>query len=146
MSLAILYSDGPEDTMEKTISSHRLFLAQCSRHQVTADYLMNISHNFNEYKKFEYAIEVLEGCMDMMETWKEEGQAEIYFIAAYVGCGEFLKAKTANEKRGRSNHWGPRLQSGRIDEGMCNYKSAIAHFRKAADGLQSKDTMITMIA
>jgi len=118
-NLAVLYSEGP-DTLGKANSSHRLVLANCSRQQVTADYLINLSSNFNRFEKFEYTIEVLEGSMDIMETLEDEDQAEANFIAAYIGCGEFLKAKTANEKR-RSNHWTTRLQLGRIDEGMCNY-------------------------
>ena len=136
-NLAVLYSKHP-DTMEKAISSHRWwFLANCCRQQVTADYLINLSNNFNKYKKFEYTIEVLEGSMDIMETLKDEDQAVIHLIAAYIGCGEFLKAKTANKER-RSNHWTTRLQSGRIEKGMCNYEAAIAHFRKAVDGLQKQ--------
>jgi hypothetical protein len=31
------------------------------------------------------------------------------------------------------------MQSGRIEDGRCNYEVAIAHFRKGADELQKQD-------
>jgi len=98
MYLASLYSKGRD--MEKAISSHRGFLENCFRHEVTAKYVICLSGNFNQFKKFEYAIEVLEGSMDMIKTVEESDQAKIifYLIDAYIGCGEFLKAKIVDEK------------------------------------------------
>jgi hypothetical protein len=43
--------------------------------------------------RFEYTMEVLEGSMDMMKTLEDEVLAETNLIFAYVGSGEFLKAK-----------------------------------------------------
>jgi len=46
--------------------------------------------------------------MDMMETFENKAHAEIELIGAYMGFGEFLKAKAADKKRRRStdmNHW-----------------------------------------
>ena len=37
--------------------------------------------------------------MDMMETLADEVRAETNLIHAYIGCGEFLKAKADSEKR-----------------------------------------------
>ena len=132
MCLVVLYSDGRD--MEKAISSHRSFLENCNRHEVTASYVIDISRNFNHFEKFEYTIEVLEGSMDLMETFDEKIQAEISLIYSYIGCGEFLKAKAAHKKHPRSadiiDQWVPGFQSARIEEGMCNYQAAIALFRK----------------
>jgi len=139
-NLAGVYSEDP-DTLEKAISSHRLVLANCSRHDMeveSAYSIIYLSSNFNRFEKFEYAIEVLEGSMDMMETLEEEDQAECNLIAAYIGCGEFLKAKDADKKR-RSTYFVAGMHSGMIEEGLCNYKAAIAHFRKVVAGLQKQD-------
>jgi len=139
-SLALLYSDGRD--MEKAISSHRWFLVNCSSlvKEATADYVIKLSDDFNRFGKFEYTIEVLEGSMDMVETFDEAGQAESNLIHAYIGCGEFLKAKAANEKRRSTdkNHCLAMSQSGRIELGLCNDEAAIAHFRKAVAGLQKQ--------
>jgi hypothetical protein len=70
MNLVGLYSEGRD--MDKAISSHRWLLEKCNRHEVTANHVINISHNFNQFKRFEYTIEVLEGSMDMMETVEDE--------------------------------------------------------------------------
>jgi len=136
--LVSLYAGGRD--MEKAISSHRWFL-DCNRHKVKAMYVNRLSRKFNGFGKFEYAIEVLEGSMGMMETVEDEDQAETNLILAYIGCGEFLKAKAAHEKR-RTTHIMDgitRLQSGMIEEGLCNYAAAIAHFRKVAAGLQMQE-------
>jgi tetratricopeptide (TPR) repeat protein len=139
MNLALLYSDGRD--MEKAISSHRWFLANCSRHGVTASYVNTISGDFNRFEKFEYAIEVLEGSMEIMETLEEKVKAETKLIDAYIGCGKFLKAKSANEKhRSTDIHdWLAGRQSGRIEEGRCNYKAAITHFREVVTELQKEE-------
>jgi len=52
--------------------------------------------------------------MDLMETLEDEIQAEIFLIYAYVGCGEFLKAKAAHEKRRSVDiyHWTTSLMGG----------------------------------
>jgi len=136
MDLALVYPMGRD--MEKAISSHRWVLANCNRDQVTAMYVIRLSSNFNLLKKFEYAIEVLEGSMDLMETVEEEVQAETKLIIAYIGCGEFLKGKAAHEKR-RSNDWTTWLQLWRIETGLYNYEASIAHFRKVAAGLQKQE-------
>jgi len=122
MRLASAYSDGRD--MEKAISTHRWSLANCNRLEVSANYCIRLSHNFNRFKKFEYTIEVLEGSMDIMEQFDEEDQAEsiMYLINAFIGCGEFLKAKAADKKRRSTdiqNFVAVGLQSGRIEEGMC---------------------------
>jgi len=70
--------------------------------------------------------------MDMMQTFKEEVQAETKLISAYIGYGEFLKGKAADEIR-RSNFWTTWLQSGRIEE------AAIAHFREEVARLQKQE-------
>jgi len=56
---------------------------------------------------FEHTIEVLEGSRNMMETFEEDVEAEKNLIGACIGCGEFLKAKAADEKRRSTdiNHW-----------------------------------------
>ena len=129
--------------MEKAISSHRWYIANNNRHEVPAIHLIHLSHNFNGFKNIEDAIEVLEGNMDMMtKTFKEdEVQADRELIGAYIESGEFLKAKSANEKR-RSidkDQWVVRLQSGSIEGGLCNYKAAIAHFREVIAELRKKE-------
>ena len=137
-NLPQLYSEGRD--MEKAISSHRWLLENCNSncHEYPANYVIHLSGNFIRFEKFEYAIEVLEGSMDMIERFEEEFQAAslIYLVDAYIGCGEFLKAKAADEKRRSSPthvyNWEAGLQLGRIEEGMCNYEAAIAHFRKVA--------------
>ena len=143
MNLPWLYSDGRD--MEKAISSHRWFLENCNRDEaVMTVYLNRLSHNFNRFKKFEYTIELLEGSMDMLETLEEEGKMEPFLnlIEAYMNIGEFLKAKAADEKRRSStnmNNWVAEMQSGQIEEGMCNYEAAIPHFRKVAAVLQMQE-------
>jgi len=57
--------------MEKAISSHRWLLENIRRHEVTANYVINLSRNFNRYDRLEYTIKVLEGSM---ETLDEEDQ------------------------------------------------------------------------
>ena len=107
--------------------------------------MIHLSRNFNRFIKVEYAIEVLEGTMDTTtKTFKEEIQAERELIRTYIGCGEFLKAKVADEKRRSTDvdHWVAVLQSGRIEEGLCNHKAAIAHFREVVAELQIKNMMI----
>ena len=139
MSLAHLFSEGRD--MEKSISSHRWLIANCNRDQVTANYMIQLSHNFSRFEKYEYMIEVLEGSMHMMKTFDEDFQAEMYLIEAYIGRGEFLKAKAANKIR-RSidvKHWAARLQSGRIEDGLCNFKAAIIHYRKVAAELEKQE-------
>jgi len=93
------------------------------------------------FEKFEYAIEVLEGSMGMMETVKEDVEAGTNLIGAYIGCGELLKAKAADEKRRSTdiNHWVAGPQSVRIEEGLCNYKAAINNFRKVVTELQKQE-------
>ena len=139
MNLAGLYSEGRD--MEKAISLHRWLLENGNRHEVVANYVANISDQFNRFDKFEYTIEVLEGSMDMMETVELEMLAEIYLIRAYIGCGEFLKAKAAHKKRRSTDkyHWVAGIQLGKIEEGLCNYEAAIAHFRKAVAELQKQE-------
>jgi hypothetical protein len=66
-SKAFLYSEGRSD-MEKTISSHRWLVQNCNRHEVPANYVIHLSHNFNRFDKFEYTIEVLEESMHMLDT------------------------------------------------------------------------------
>ena len=159
MDLASLYSDGRD--MEKAISSHRWFLANCNEcNQVIANHLINLGHNFNRFERFEYTIEVLEGFMDTMKTSEEEeifmhteeifGEemyAEEELIHAYIGCGEFLKAKAADKDR-RSRDIRDCLnvawQSARIEEGLCDYEAAIGRFREAAAGLQKENYVVSL--
>ena len=146
MQLAGLYSQDRD--MEKAISSHRWFLANGNRHQVKANYLINLSNNFNRFKKFEYAIEVLLG-MDVIGTSEEKVEAETNLIFAYIECGEFLKAEAANKKRRRStdkNDWvESRLQSGRIEKGLCKYKVAIPYLREVVAKLQKQENDDTRV-
>ena len=70
--------------------------------------------------------------MDSIRTLREKAKAETCLIQAYIGFGEFLKAKAANEKR-RSTDIKERkvgMQSARIEEGLCNYGPAIALIEK----------------
>ena len=124
--------------MEKTISSYRWLLANCSRSEVTAQYVIQLSNHFNRCEKFEYAMEVLEGSLHMVKTFEEEYQAEILLITAYIGCGEFLKAKAAYEKRRSSNRRVLNfvLQSGRIEEGLRNYETAIDRYREDVNAVK----------
>ena len=142
INLAGLYSEGRD--AEKAISTYRWFLANGNRDEVPASDFIRLSHNFNRCDKFEYTIEVLEGSMDMMETLEEKVQADsiMYLIHAYIGCGEFLKAKAADKKRRSRNihDWtAVGLQSARIEEGLCNYKAAITHSREAVVDLQKQE-------
>jgi tetratricopeptide (TPR) repeat protein len=139
MNLATLYSDGRG--MEKAISSHRLSLANCNHDVVTADYLIHLSNNFNRFDRFEYTIEVLEGFMDMMETVEEKNVLTECLICAYIGCGDFLNANAAHKKcRSRDIHDRTAgIQSGAIEEGLCNYKAAIVYFRKGVAELQEEE-------
>lgn len=89
--------------------------------------------------------------MDMMKTFEDKYKAETnLLIAAYIGCGEFLKAKADDEKRRCStdmNDWTAEkqlamqsvMQSVRIEEGLCNYEAAINHDRKWAAELQKQE-------
>ena len=130
MWLALLYSDGRD--VEKAIPSHRWLLEDCNRHEVSGPFLISLGKKFNQFGKYEYAIEVLEGSMHMMKTFEEEVQAETNLISTYIGCCEFRKAKAANEERRSTNinHWAAGLQSGRVEEGLCNHGAAIAQFRE----------------
>ena len=128
--------------MDKAISSHRWFLANGNHDKVSANYVNCLGDNFNRFDKFEYTIEVLEGCMDAMKTLEEEAQAETILILAYIECGEFLKARAANKKRRPSTDihdcfatW----QSGRIEAGLCNYQAAIPYFREVVAELQKEE-------
>ena len=73
-NLAILYSKGRD--MEKAITSHRWLLENCNRREDAANYLIQLSRNFNRFKKYKYTIEVLEGSIDMTKTVEDEAQAE----------------------------------------------------------------------
>ena len=57
--------------------------------------------------------------MDSIRTLREKAKAKTCLIQAYIGFGEFLKAKAANEKR-LSIDWQAVMQSGEIEEGLCN--------------------------
>jgi hypothetical protein len=130
MALTLLYSDGRD--MEKAISSHRWFLANCNDcDEVIANHLINIGRNFNRFERFEYTIEVLEGFADTMKTSEEEIQAEVCLVDAYIGCGEFLKAKATKKNCLVSNvqHWMTAFEYGSIEKGLCNYEAALAHYR-----------------
>jgi len=142
MCLADLYSNGRD--MEKAISSYRWSFANGNRpHEVKDHHIITISRNFNRFKKCEYTIEVLEGSMDLIRRTFDEwaqSQVETYLIQAYTKFGEFLKAKATNKKRLSKdrNNWIAVMQSGEIEEGLCNYKAAIAHFRKGVVELQKQ--------
>lgn len=139
MNLPLVYSEGPATMMEKAISSHRWYIADLNRDKLQAEYLYGLSRNFHRFRKYEYAIEVLEGAMDFMETLESvEDHAALLFrlSSAYVECDELLKAKALNEKllsMGGTNVWTLFL-SGRMESGMCNYEAAIDHFRNAILG------------
>ena len=138
-NLVLLYSHGCD--MEKAISSHRWFLVNGNRDQVSPDYLINLSRNFNRFDRFEYTIEVLEGFMDMMETVEEKNVLTECLICAYIGCGDFLNANAAHKKcRSRDIHDRTAgIQSGAIEEGLCNYKAAIVYFRKGVAELEEEE-------
>ena len=125
--------------MEKAITSHRWLLENCNRREDAANYLIQLSRNFNRFKKYKYTIEVLEGSIDMTKTVEDEAQAETNLITAYIECGEFLKAKGANETRRSTDCWYEGLQSGRIEDVMCNYGPAIDRFREVVTELQKQD-------
>jgi len=139
--LAALYSNGRD--MEKAISSNRWFLENCNRHEVKAIYVILLSDDFDRFEKLEYTIEVLEGSMDLMETFVEKDQVQIIIrlVCAYIGCGEFLKATSAIENSFNMHRWVARFSfhAGRIEEGLCNYEAAIAHFRKTVAELQMQE-------
>ena len=117
MNLAGIYSEGGD--MEKSISSHRWHLEHCSCYDASVMWcVIRLSRNFNRFEKFEYTLEVLEGSM---QTFLKTAQAEIYLIDTYIGCGEFLQAKAANEARRLIDRWKAGMQSGNIEEGLCNY-------------------------
>ena len=80
-------------TLKKAISTHRWFLANSNRDKVDAEYLGILSCNFNISKNFEYTIEVLEGFMDMFETFKEGDQLEllVHLIEAYIDSDKLVK-------------------------------------------------------
>ena len=50
-----LYSRGRD--MEKGICSHRWFLTNGNHYEVIAIYMRHLSHNFSQFKRFEYVIE-----------------------------------------------------------------------------------------
>jgi tetratricopeptide (TPR) repeat protein len=143
--LALLYSDAGRD-MEGAISSHRCFLANCNRDEITANYMIQLSDNFDEFNEYEYTIEVLEGSMDVMETFEDEdkAQAESYLVRAYFECYEFLKAKATDETLRSTDISEPdccvEVLSGRIEDGLCNYQAAVVYFRKAVAWLQTQET------
>jgi tetratricopeptide (TPR) repeat protein len=142
MCLADLYSNGRD--MEKAISSYRWSFANGNRPQEVKDHhIITISRNFNRFKNCEYTIEVLEGSMALIRTFDEwaQSQAETYLIQAYTQFGEFLKAKATNKKclSTDRNNWTAVMQSGEIEEGLCNYKAAIAHFRNGVAELQKQE-------
>ena len=127
MNLAVLWSADRGD-MDKSISSHRWLLEICSHHEVTAKYVIQLSFNFNRHDKFEYAMEVLEGSMDMMKTLEDEVLAETNLIFAYIGCGEFLKAKATHKKCCSTDicHWVAWMQSVRIEGVTIKLQSLIS--------------------
>ena len=79
--------------------------------------------------------------MDMMKTFEDEFKAETSLIAAYIGCGDFLKAEAADETRRSTdiNHWIDESQLGNIEEGLCNYEAAIPHYREVFAELQKQE-------
>ena len=105
--------------------------------------MIQLSRNFVRFKKFEYAIEVLEGSMDMMEILEDKVQAKaiFYLIYAYIECGEFLKAKAVHMKRRSAgiNDCSAGWQPGRIEAGLCNYETASDHYREVVDQLQKQE-------
>jgi len=101
------------------------FLENCCRQQVTADYLINLSDNFNLFEKFEYTIEVLEGSMDIMETLEDEDQAEANLIAAYTAFGHanFMSSKRDDISWERGIHYYERAKE-RIDAHAGGHRQA----------------------
>ena len=129
-------------TLKKAISTHRWFLANSNRDKVDAEYLGILSCNFNISKNFEYTIEVLEGFMDMFETFKEGDQLEllVHLIEAYIDSDELVKAKTViGTICLKIADYAIFYYSGRVELGMCNFEAAIDHIRKAYNyGLSSQ--------
>lgn len=87
MNLAPLYARRGRD-MEKAISTYRWFLANSNRDDARAVYHFHLSQSFHRFKKYEYAIEVLEGRMGILEA-----DEELLLVDAFIGYNEMLKAK-----------------------------------------------------
>jgi len=70
MNLARTYSFY-EDS-DRTITVHRWLLRNCKRNKVltSLSYILYVSRNFTKKNEHEYAIEVLEGFVDTLETFK----------------------------------------------------------------------------
>ena len=133
--LAMFYTYSHD--MEKTISTHRWLLASSKYFKMQASYLDRIGFTFVQFKKYEYAIEVLEKVVCFPETLAKEDEESsenwtkcvIHLMEAYVGYNEMLKAKALIEKFPfmRTNIQAM-FVSGRVEAGLCNYKAAIRHF------------------
>lgn len=141
--LAVLYSD--KGDMEKSISSYRWFLEIFNRDEMEVTDALQLCENFSEFKRYDYAIGVLEGYIDMLESIKEEEQVAIVsgLIEAYMNYGEWAKAKTVQERL-RSTQAGTShvtseillYMSGRIEARRCNYAAAIDNFKEAHSHVQ----------
>lgn len=77
--------------MENAISLHRWYIENCNRDQLQVSYLNEVCRHFNESKRYDYTIEVLDVCMDVLDKFEEEEQEECLFglVKAYIGVDEF---------------------------------------------------------
>ena len=141
--LAVLYSD--KGDMAKSISSYRWFLENFKQAEMEVPNVLQLCENFSDFKRYDYAIGILEGYIDMLKSFKEEEQVAVVFglTEAYINYGELTKAKAVQERlrstqAGTSHVTSETLlyMSGRIEARRCNYAAAIDHFKEAHSHLQ----------
>lgn len=97
MNMARYYSSCKD--ADKTITIHRWFLRNCNRDTVVINYILCLGRNFTNCYEHEYAIEVLEGFVDMLETFEMSDQVIFLncLIVSYAHRGELIKATAAND-------------------------------------------------
>ena len=146
IQLALCYSSDGRD-MEKAISCYRWILENCDRDHVQSECntLLLLGKKLMRFKRYDYAIEVLEEILvDMLGNFSEVEQFGCFYVLvhAYIEFKDFLKAKTAlkefisvRPRVMRENGMLPSLE-GRAEFGLCNYNAAIHHFKNATESEQ----------
>ena len=126
--------------MEKAISTHRWLLTSSKYFKLQASYLDRLGSTLVRFEKYEYAIEILEGCVlfpEMLEKDKDSSEdwnkCVIHLMEAYLGYNELLNVKSLINKfpfLSTSTNEQITFILGRVEAGLCNYEAATQHFRK----------------
>ena len=146
MNLARAYSRCKD--ADKTITIHRWFLQNCNRNKAVINYILYLGRNFTTWNEHEYAIEVFEGFVDMLETFEMRDRVIFLncLIVSYTYHGELIKATAVNDKLrlltrsafGLTNLY----NSGQIEMRRCNFRASVTQFREAVNAPPLEDKLL----